>query len=183
MSAAVPTPNRYKTTNWGQYNAALKARGSLTLWFDADMQWLAAPSCKRGRQHTFSDACIQFCLSIKCLFGLPLRQTLGLVQSLLQLSGAHWPVPDYSTVSRRQKSLNVQLKYQGNSHHPATQERRALEKGEISGSEGAQRSSEDLPTPGLGVMEEVERLPPAQPGGDQDALLQAVGRAGDGAHV
>ena len=115
MSAAVPTPNRYKTTNWGQYNAALKARGSLTLWFDADMQWLAAPSCKRGRQHTFSDACIQFCLSIKCLFGLPLRQTLGLVQSLLQLSGAHWPVPDYSTVSRRQKSLNVQLKYQGNS--------------------------------------------------------------------
>ena len=115
MSAAVPTPNRYKTTNWDQYNAALKARGSLTLWFDADMQWLAAPSGKRGRQHIFSDACIQFCLSIKCLFGLPLRQTLGLVQSLLQLSGAHWPVPDYSTVSRRQKSLNVQLKYQGNS--------------------------------------------------------------------
>ena len=115
MSEAAPTPKRYKTTNWDQYNAALKARGSLTLWFDADMQWLAAPSGRRGRQHTFSDACIQFCLGIKCLFGLPLRQTLGLVQSLLQLSGAHWPVPDYSTVSRRQKSLNVQLKYQGNS--------------------------------------------------------------------
>lgn len=112
MSEVAPSPKRYKTTNWPQYNAALKARGSLTLWLDSDMQWLAAPSGKRGRQHLFSDACIQFCLSMKCLFGLPLRQTLGLVQSLLQLSGAHWPVPDYSTVSRRQKSLTVELNYQ-----------------------------------------------------------------------
>jgi hypothetical protein len=32
-------------------------------------------------------------------------------------------------------------------------------------------------------LEEVERLPPAQPGGDEDALLQAAGRAGDCTHV
>ena len=32
-------------------------------------------------------------------------------------------------------------------------------------------------------LEEVERLPPAQPSGDEDALLQAVGRTGDRAHV
>lgn len=47
----------------------------------------APPSGKRGRNRTFSDAAIQFCLIIKCLFGLPLRQTLGLVQSLLKLMG------------------------------------------------------------------------------------------------
>jgi hypothetical protein len=51
------------------------------------MQWLATPSGKRGRQQIFSDASIQFCLSLKCLFNLALRQTLGMVQSLLQLAG------------------------------------------------------------------------------------------------
>ena len=86
MTEATRATTRYKTTNWPQYNAALKARGSLTIWFERDMQWFAAPSGKRGRQHLFSDACIQFCLSIKCLFNLPLRQSLGLVQSLLKLA-------------------------------------------------------------------------------------------------
>ena len=75
------------------------------------MQWLAVPSGKRGRNQSFSDAAIQFCLTIKCLFGQPLRQTLGLVQSLLRMAGLPWPVPDYSTVCRRQNSLNVHVHY------------------------------------------------------------------------
>ena len=56
-------------------------------------QWQA-----RGRQQLFSDASIQFCLSLKCLFNLPLRQDLGPVQSLLHLASPslNWPVPDYS---------------------------------------------------------------------------------------
>ena len=61
---------RYKTTNWKAYNSALKARGSLTMWLDRDMQWYAPASGKRGRQQIFSDRAIEFCLSIKCLFGL-----------------------------------------------------------------------------------------------------------------
>ena len=68
-------------------------------------------AAKRGRCQKFSDAAIQFCLTIKCLFGQPLRQTLGLVESLLGMAGLHWPVPDYSTVCRRQKSLDVQVRY------------------------------------------------------------------------
>lgn len=103
---------RYKTTNWAAYNAALKARGSLTIWLDKGMQWYAPASGRRGRQHIFSDAAIQFCLSIKCLFGLALRQSLGLVESLLRMAGLDWRVPDFSTVSRRQKTLRVQLPYQ-----------------------------------------------------------------------
>jgi hypothetical protein len=51
---------KYKTTNWAAYNAALKSRGSLTIWLDRDMKWFAAPSGKRGRQRVFSDAAIQF---------------------------------------------------------------------------------------------------------------------------
>ena len=106
---------RYRTTNWKAYNAALKARGDLTIWLDKDMQWLAPPSGKRGRNRIFSDAAIQFCLTIKCLFGLPLRQTLGLVQSLLKLMGLPWAAPDYSTVCRRQKSLDVLVHYRPSS--------------------------------------------------------------------
>ena len=111
MSEPKGSKTRYKTTNWAAYNAALKARGSLTIWLDKDMQWYAPASGKRGRQRTFSDAAIQFCLSIKCLFGLALRQSLGLVESLLRLAGLDWRVPDYSTVCRRQKTLRVQLPY------------------------------------------------------------------------
>ena len=106
-----PAPPKYRTTNWPAYNAALKARGSLLIWLDKDMAWFAAQNGKRGRSQTFSDAAIQFCLSIKCLFGLPLRQSIGMVESLLKQAGLDWPVPDFSTVSRRQKTLNVVIPY------------------------------------------------------------------------
>lgn len=111
MSESKRPRGKYKTTNWADYNASLKARGSLTVWLDKDMQWYATVSGKRGRQRTFSDAAIQFCLSIKCLFGLALRQSLGLVESLLRLAGLDLRVPDFSTVCRRQKDLSVKLPY------------------------------------------------------------------------
>lgn len=111
MSETKRPRGKYKTTNWADYNASLKARGSLTVWLDKDMQWYATVSGKRGRQRTFSDAAIQFCLSIKCLFGLALRQSLGLVESLLRLAGLDWRVPDFSTLCRRQKDLSVKLPY------------------------------------------------------------------------
>jgi hypothetical protein len=34
---------------------------------------------------------------------------MGMTQSLLQLAGLNWPVPDYSTVSRRQKTLRAAI--------------------------------------------------------------------------
>ena len=106
-----PTPPTYRTTNWRSYNAALKQRGSLQIWFDPTTVWLAEPSGKRGRSATFTDAAIQACLTLKALFGLPLRQTTGLVASLLELVGLDWAVPDFSTLSRRQKGLNVAIPY------------------------------------------------------------------------
>jgi hypothetical protein len=38
------TPTNYKTKNWSNYNRALKQRGSLSIWFDAEMEWDAKPS-------------------------------------------------------------------------------------------------------------------------------------------
>ncbi|WP_097807154.1 IS5 family transposase [Pelagimonas varians] len=107
------SPTRYKTTNWSSYNDSLKRRGSLSIWFDPEMVWVPPPSGKRGRQQNFSDAAIQACLTLKVLFGLPLRQTTGFVQSLLQLIGLDWAVPDFSTLCRRQRTLNVSLPYRG----------------------------------------------------------------------
>jgi len=106
-----PEPARYRATNWPDYNAALRKRGSLLIWLDKEMTWLAPHDGSPGRPAVFSDAAIQFCLSIKLLFKQPLRQTAGMVASLLRLAGLDWPVPDYSTLCRRQKTLKVQIPY------------------------------------------------------------------------
>lgn len=111
MSSWAPT--KYKTTNWSAYNEALRQRGSLTIWFDPDMVWRPPPTGKRGRQPSFSDAAIQTCLTMKVLFGMPLRQTTGFVESLLRLVGLDWRVPDFSTLCRRQRTLNVAIPYRG----------------------------------------------------------------------
>ena len=52
-----------KTLNRPGYNDALKRRGSLTIWFDPLMSWAAAPTGKRGRQQTCSDASVQTCMT------------------------------------------------------------------------------------------------------------------------
>jgi len=106
-------PTKYKTTNWSSYNDSLKQRESLSIWFDPKLACVPPPSGKRGRQQSFSDAAIQTCLTLKMLFGLPLRQTTGFVQSLLRLVGLDWAAPDFSTLCRRQKTLNVSLPYRG----------------------------------------------------------------------
>ena len=108
-----PTPPTYKTTNWPSYNEALKRRGSLTIWFDPAMRWEGAPTGRRGRCQSYSDAAIQSCLTMKVLFGMALRQTTGFVESLLRLIGLDWSVPDFSTLCRRQKTLAVNIPYRG----------------------------------------------------------------------
>jgi hypothetical protein len=108
-----PTSPAYETTNWTAYNEALMRRGSLTIWFDPEMNWGAKPSGKRGRSRTFSDAAIRTCFTMKVLFGMALRQTTGFVESLLRLTGLDWAVPDFSTLSRRQRTLAVNIPYRG----------------------------------------------------------------------
>lgn len=107
------TPTTYKTRNWAEYNHSLKQRGSLSIWFDPEMSWEAEASGRRGRQKTYSDAAIQACLTLKVLFGLPLRQTTGFVESLLKRVELDWSVPDFSTLCRRQKTLSVAIPYKG----------------------------------------------------------------------
>ncbi len=108
-----PTLPTYRTRDWPPYNEALKRRGSRTIWFGPEMNWDAVPTGRRGRQQRSSDAAIQTCLSMKVLFGMALRQTTGFVESLLRLAGLDWTAPDFSTLSRRQKTLAVNIPYRG----------------------------------------------------------------------
>ena len=108
-----PAGPTYKTRNWPAYNEGLKRRGSLTIWFDREMTWEAAPTGTRGRQPVYSDAAVQTCPTMKVLFGLALRQTTGFVESLLRWIGLDWTVPNFSTLSRRQKTLRVAIPYRG----------------------------------------------------------------------
>ena len=92
---------------------ALKQRGSLTLWIDTHITWRAPHSGKRGRQQVYSDQAIQFCLTLKVVFGLAFRQTVGFATSPLKLMGPNVLAPDFSTLCRRQKALSVNIPYRG----------------------------------------------------------------------
>ncbi|GAA4219891.1 hypothetical protein GCM10022290_12530 [Sagittula marina] len=83
----------------------------LPIWLDKEIAWHAPHEGSPGRASVFSNAAIQFCLSIKILFSPPLRQIAGMVASLLRLAGLDWPVPEHSTLCRRQKTLKVQIPY------------------------------------------------------------------------
>jgi hypothetical protein len=78
-----PAPARYRTTNWFSYTVSHRKRGSLLIWLDKEMTWLAPHDGSPGRPAVFSDAAIRFCLTIKVRFKLPLRQTMGMVATMV----------------------------------------------------------------------------------------------------
>jgi Transposase DDE domain len=100
---------RYKVPNWQAYEAGLRQRGSLTIWFteEAIAAWRAAPRTTPGGQARYSDLAIETSLILRAVFHQPLRQTEGLVGSLLGLMGLDLPVPDHTTLSRRAGTLAV----------------------------------------------------------------------------
>ena len=106
-----PSPARYRTTNWSSYTASLRKRGSLLIWLHKKVARLAPHYGITGRPAAFSDAAIQFCLTIRVLFKRPLRRTTGMVASLLKLANLDWTVPDHTTLCRRQKTRAVQIAY------------------------------------------------------------------------
>src|SRR3954463_16031231 len=100
---------RQKVTNWAEYDAGLRARGSLTVWFSAEAieGWRAEARIGRGGQAKYSDLAIATALTLRAVFRLALRQTEGLIGSILQLLGLELMVPDHSTLSRRDETLEV----------------------------------------------------------------------------
>jgi Transposase DDE domain len=100
---------RHRVINWAAYDAGLRARGSLTMWFTAEAieAWKAEPRTGRGGQPRYSSLAITTALTLRAVFRLALRQTEGLIGSIRALLGLDLPVPDHSTLSRRAETLEV----------------------------------------------------------------------------
>lgn len=106
------TKCQYRIRNWKKYNTALVERGSLTVWIDeqALADWVNTTlSGQRGASRTYTDTAIECGLTLGALYRLPLRQTEGLLASVMKLLGVALPVPDYSTLCRRRPGLAVAL--------------------------------------------------------------------------
>ena len=100
---------KYRVKNWPAYEAALRKRGDITVWFDEDAidAWNAQPDGRPGGQHRYSDLAIVTALTLRAVFHLPLRQTEGFVGSLIRLMGLDLETPDHTTLSRRSATVDV----------------------------------------------------------------------------
>jgi hypothetical protein len=100
---------RHQVTNWPEYDAALRQRGSLTVWFTeaAIAAWGAERRTTPGGQPHYSALAITTALTLRAVFRLALRQTEGLSGSIIRLLGLDLAVPDHSTLSRRAETLPV----------------------------------------------------------------------------
>ena len=99
----------HKVTNWPAYEAGLRQRGSLTVWFsdEAIEAWAAEPRATRGRQPWYSPLATLTALTLRTVFRLAFRQTEGLIGSIVDLLGLALRVPDHTTLSRRSATLEV----------------------------------------------------------------------------
>jgi len=115
----IPRQQR-KVTNWPAYDASLRQRGSLTIWFsdEAITSWRAEPRTTRGGQPWYSELAILTALTLRAVFRLAYRQTEGLIGSLMRLLGLDLPVPDHTTLSRRAETLEVPRPRSGSSSDP-----------------------------------------------------------------
>jgi hypothetical protein len=96
----------FKVQNWPEYEAGLRRRGSLTLWLEdgALQHW---QTMGPGGQARYTDAAIQTTLMVRTAFKLALRQTEGLMASVITLMDLTISAPDHTTISRRAGTLSV----------------------------------------------------------------------------
>jgi hypothetical protein len=77
---------RHRVANWREYDASLRNRGSLTIWFtpEAIAGWKAQPRTTLGGQRHYSDLAIETALTLRAVFRLALRQSEGLIGSIMK---------------------------------------------------------------------------------------------------
>jgi hypothetical protein len=101
------TKKVYRVRNCSEYNKGLVSRGSLIVWFNKEH--IRSAEGSHGNQ-AYSDLFILCALTIRQLFHLlPYRATEGFLRSLIQLSQLEIQTPNYSTLCRRAKVLQVNL--------------------------------------------------------------------------
>ncbi len=103
---------RYRLLNWSEYDRALVRRGDLTIWFTPEViaAWQPRGDGRRGGQRRYSDVAVEAASTLRLLFGLPWRQTEGLLGSIFALLNLGLTAPDHTTLSRRAAGLRVELR-------------------------------------------------------------------------
>ena len=104
---------KYKITNWSEYNAALRSRGRIDVWIseEAINLWYEEkqPNDGTGAQKTYSDFAILTCHELRLVYKLPLRQCQGFIDSLFEIMDIPLKCPDYSIMSRRLSELGIKV--------------------------------------------------------------------------
>ena len=103
---------RYRIRNWPEDNRALINRGRLTVWFDehAIAGWHnTEPATGPGAPRRYAALAIECALVFKSIYHLSLRAAQGFLSSVMELMQLPLPIPDYSTVSRRQGALLIHV--------------------------------------------------------------------------
>ena len=178
---------------------ALRQRGSLTVWFtpEAIAAWRAEPRTTRGGQPRYSGLAITTALTLRAVFRLALRQTEGLIGSILRLLGLDLAAPDHSTLSRRGRDIGGVATTTGQrTGAPAGGQHRAeaLRARRVAGREARQRTRRSWRKLHIGVDADTGQIIAAElTGNDVDdgsqvgPLLEQVGGpvasfTGDGAY-
>jgi hypothetical protein len=102
----------YRLRNWGEYNAALMQRGSLTVWVSKEALSAWHDEVRTGRPgapRTYRDIAITCMVVLAVVYRLTLRTTQGLIASVLPLLKVGLPVPAYTRLCRRCRKLEVNL--------------------------------------------------------------------------
>ena len=94
------------------YNNSLKNRGDLSIWLSEEVSssWYYEGIQQPGGEQLYSDVAIEFCLTMKYLFGLAYRQNQGFIEGIFKLAGLDLVVPSYSQVQRRSKKLEIAIR-------------------------------------------------------------------------
>lgn len=107
-------PSIKKVRNWKDYNKSLKKRGEIIFSFDENYLEALYYSGEQGRggAKEYSDKMYEFLLTIKIMFRMPWRATVGFAERLLTkiFPGTKIKVPDYAHASRMANKLNLKVK-------------------------------------------------------------------------
>jgi hypothetical protein len=102
---------KYRVSNWSEYNASLKQRGDIEIWLSQDVtdNWYISDRIYdgTGTPDLYSDAAIIVCHELRKVMKLPLRQTQGFIDSIFRIQELEIKCPDFGTLSKRLERLGL----------------------------------------------------------------------------
>jgi hypothetical protein len=107
--------------NWSHYNKTLTQRGNITLWIDENILCRSAPRVPaKGRPVKYTNQLIEAALMLRNVFHLTFRSLQGFLESLKTLMNIVAEIPNYTTLCRRQATVELPTLAKRYSQQPIT---------------------------------------------------------------